>query len=216
MSRRRPRPPKSKRRRQADRRKTQNWQTKPMVFALECGEAIRHARGSAAPPGNWLPLTSFGLSALPGDRRGSGSATACETKSAGNEARPSLRGASPRQQFLDQWPASALAIIQTPAYTFTVRGGQAATYPNWRAAWNEAHRDEDSLINFMSDDRRFEVHENSPLEFSFRRYECPSRHAPKSPHRFDLSQSRRRFGQIARATYQISHNHSGSQMMARR
>jgi hypothetical protein len=58
--------------------------------------------------------------ALPGDRRGSGSATAFETKSAGNEARPSLRGASPRQQFLDQWPAS-----QSYDKTWRRRGGSA-------------------------------------------------------------------------------------------
>ena len=38
-------------------------------------------------PRELAPIDEFGLSALPGDRRGSGSATAFETKNAGNEAR---------------------------------------------------------------------------------------------------------------------------------
>jgi hypothetical protein len=81
--------------------------------------------------------------ALPGDRRGSGSATAFETKSAGNEARPSLRGASPRQQFLDQWPVRDLRpIVATRNGVFKLKIDPCAEAETFSppSAWPQAER----------------------------------------------------------------------------
>jgi hypothetical protein len=73
-------------------------------------------------------LTSFGLSALPGDRRGSGSATAFETKSAGNEARPSLRGA---RRYAARRRGSNFLISGPRRNRMTKLGAAAAAQPGF-------------------------------------------------------------------------------------